>query len=247
MAYVFLVQRMCAKLHLNLHLCHISIQFKIVKTSKMPPFGALFVVLCSLLSATHSIHRTLPLRFRTANCTAVQMHSAWHCNSVPKSKFCRHRRPPPPRPPAPARSPLLLDRMAAAAAECGEYTSSRECARVRARLRVCGGVVCSLKFIVSGEKLIKQRAFEMRMTKGYFRSFGASDVDDGRDNVDCDWRQCGARIFTHATPRRTIGIGIYNTPSCSCGGRESPLLGGIAQVSRQKQINKVPPVTGSSG
>ena len=65
--------------------------------------------------------------------------------------------------------------------------------------------MCSLKFIVSGEKLIKQRAFEMRMTKGYFRSFGASDVDDGRDNVDCDWRQCDAHEYSR-TPRRAAPL-----------------------------------------
>ena len=143
------------------------------------------------------------------------MHSAWHCNSVPKSKFCRHRPPPPPPPPppAPARPPAGLRcwggwrrrrrRRSVVSTRC-ECTS----------LCDCDCVVCSLKFIVSGEKLIKHLAFEMRMTKGYFRSFvrttDASDV--------ITWIVIGGSAAAEysRTPRHTTGIN--NT--LSCGGRE---------------------------
>ena len=59
-----------------------------------------------------------------------------------------------------------------------------------------GWVACSLKFIVSGEKLIKHTAraaprFSNEDDERIFRSLARSDFDDGRDNVDSDWRQRG--------------------------------------------------------
>ena len=69
---------------------------------------------------------------------------------------------------------------AAAAAKCGdgEYTSARDSGWATESF---GVLRCSLKFIVSGEKLIKHRAralLKMRMTKGYFHSHGRSLTTD---------------------------------------------------------------------